>query len=346
MATILVVDDESDLEILIKQKFRKQIREHKYEFVFASNGAQALEKLEQVNNIDLVVSDINMPVMDGLTLLLRLKEKYNLLKSIVVSAYGDMDNIRSAMNRGAFDFLVKPIDFEDLEITIEKTLIQVNILRNTLQAVRENNILKMYVDESVLNFMNSEHAESAIFKNELMEGTVLFIDICGFTSISESRPPNEVVNMLNTYFDIMADEIIKEDGIIDKFIGDAIMATFRGEFHTDRAIDASLAIMRKFTSEHVGDINDGFKPKISIGINSGEMFWGNIGSPKIKRLDYTVIGDAVNIASRIQSAAKPGQILISEFSYNLVKEHFKCESVGAFEFKNKKNPVTVYSVIE
>jgi hypothetical protein len=170
----------------------------------------------------------------------------------------------------------------------------------------------MYVDESVLNFMNSEHAESAIFKNELMEGTVLFIDICGFTSISESRPPNEVVNMLNTYFDIMADEIIKEDGIIDKFIGDAIMATFRGEFHTDRAIDASLAIMRKFTSEHVGDINDGFKPKISIGINSGEMFWGNIGSPKIKRLDYTVIGDAVNIASRIQSAAKPGQILIMD----------------------------------
>lgn len=103
MAKILVVDDEADLEILIKQKFRKQIRENLYAFIFAKNGRQALEQLEEHSDVDLVLSDINMPEMDGLTLLSKLNEKHTLLKSVIVSAYGDMENIRTAMNRGALD---------------------------------------------------------------------------------------------------------------------------------------------------------------------------------------------------------------------------------------------------
>ena len=119
---ILVVDDETDLEVLIKQKFRKQIRQNEYEFVFAINGIDALEKLDSHPNMDLVLSDINMPEMDGLTLLTKLNELNPLLKSVMVSAYGDMENIRTAMNRGAFDFITKPINFEYLTITMEKTL--------------------------------------------------------------------------------------------------------------------------------------------------------------------------------------------------------------------------------
>ena len=105
MAKILVADDEIDLEMLIKQKFRQKIREHKYEFIFAVNGNDALAKINQHPDIDIVLSDINMPEMDGLTLLSRLKESSPLIKSVIVSAYGDMDNIRTAMNRGAFDFI-------------------------------------------------------------------------------------------------------------------------------------------------------------------------------------------------------------------------------------------------
>src|SRR6476659_9820535 len=101
MAKILVADDESDLEVLIKQRFRRQIRENKYQFHFALNGRQALEVLQQNNDIDVVLSDINMPEMDGLTLLSSLTEKSPLIKTVIVSAYGDMDNIRSAMNKGA-----------------------------------------------------------------------------------------------------------------------------------------------------------------------------------------------------------------------------------------------------
>src|ERR1700712_4192896 len=108
MSKILVVDDETDLEVLIKQKFRKQIRERQYDFVFAFNGKEALEKVHQQPDIDMVFSDINMPEMDGLTLLEKLNEVNPIIKAVIVSAYGDMDNIRSAMNKGAFDFICKP----------------------------------------------------------------------------------------------------------------------------------------------------------------------------------------------------------------------------------------------
>src|ERR1043166_8550453 len=110
-------------------------------------------QLDQRHDIDVVLSDINMPEMDGLTLLTKLNEQNNLMKAVIVSAYGDMDNIRVAMNRGAFDFITKPVNFEDLELTMEKTLKQVQQMKETLQAVKEYNILRMYVDQTVLNFM-------------------------------------------------------------------------------------------------------------------------------------------------------------------------------------------------
>src|SRR3954463_4832341 len=150
MAKILVADDEMDLEILIKQKFRKQIREHKYEFVFAVNGCDALNKLKDNPDIDVVLSDINMPEMDGLTLLDKLNEVSPLIKAVMVSAYSDMDNIRTAMNKGAFDFICKPVNFDDLELTMTKTIQHVGQLRDTLRAIKENNILRMYVDENVI----------------------------------------------------------------------------------------------------------------------------------------------------------------------------------------------------
>src|SRR6187399_3218300 len=172
MAKILVVDDETDLEVLIKQKFRQKIREHKYEFVFAINGKHALEQLELNTDVDVVLSDINMPEMDGLTLLSKINEQNTILKAVIVSAYGDMENIRIAMNRGAFDFITKPVNFEDLDLTIGKTIRHVAQTRQTLKAIRENNILRMYVDETVLNFMNRQEFETALLKNETIEATV------------------------------------------------------------------------------------------------------------------------------------------------------------------------------
>jgi class 3 adenylate cyclase len=283
-----------------------------------------------------------MPEMDGLTLLTKLNEASPLTKTVMVSAYGDMDNIRTAMNRGAFDFITKPVNFEDLEVTMEKTIRYVNQLKETLQAIKENNILRMYVDANVLNFMGTKEYESSLTANETLEATVAFIDICSFTSISEKEKPDTVVKMLNKYFDLMVKEIIAQNGIIDKFIGDCIMAVFKGSYHLDRAIDACIAIRDKvdsLPSEH------SFSPKVSIGINSGEMISGNIGSATLRRLDYTVIGDTVNTAQRLQGAAGKSQIVITEEAYEKVRQSFNCRQIGSAALKNKAAQAILYEVL-
>ena len=346
MTKILVADDEADLEMLIKQKFRRQIREHEYEFIFAANGCEALEKIKQNDDVEIVLSDINMPEMDGLTLLTELGNLSPLIKSVIVSAYGDMDNIRTAMNRGAFDFLCKPVNFDDLEVTMKKTIHHVHQLRQTLDAIKENNILRMYVDETVLNFMNRKEFENSLMVNETVEATAAFIDICSFTTISEHESADTVVKMLNRYFDVMVKEIIAQNGYVDKFIGDAVMAVFRGDYHLDRAIEACLAVRSAIEKLPGHENNISFMPKVSIGINSGEMISGNIGSANLRRLDYTVVGDAVNVAQRLQSVAKDGQILINENCYEKVKESFHCNKIGEVALKHKKNPMTVYEVLD
>ncbi len=345
MTKILVADDETDLEILIKQKFRQKIRERQYEFIFAVNGKDALEKIQRSPDVDIILSDINMPEMDGLTLLTQLNASSPLIKAVIVSAYGDMENIRTAMNRGAFDFITKPINFEDLSVTMEKTIQHVRQIKETIKAIKENNILKMYVDESVLNFMDRKEFESSLMANESVEATVAFIDICGFTAITEKESPDQVVRLLNKYFDVMVKEILAQNGYIDKFIGDAVLAVFKGQYHLDRAIDACLAVRSQIDQLPKEDVSEDFQPKVSIGINSGEMICGNIGSAKLKRLDYTVIGDVVNTAQRLQSQAKANQIVISESAYQKVKESFDCQKLGEVSLKHKSAPVMIYEVL-
>ena len=148
---ILIVDDEPDLEVLIRQRFRRSIRSGEFEFLFAHNGVQALEKLRENWDIAVMLTDINMPQMDGLTLLNELEqlneETGHLTKAVVVSAYGDMENIRTAMNRGAFDFLTKPIDFQDVEITIKKTLDYVSQIKEG-RRVEEYRLAKTVAEDN------------------------------------------------------------------------------------------------------------------------------------------------------------------------------------------------------
>jgi adenylate cyclase len=343
MIRILVADDETDLESLIRQKFRRQIREQRYDFVFAVNGKDALEKMQQHPDISIVLSDINMPEMDGLTLLAKLNESNPLTKTVMVSAYGDLDNIRAAMNRGAFDFVTKPVNFEDLELTMEKTAKYVNQLKETLQAIKENNILKMYVDANVLQFMGTREFENSLTANESIEATVAFIDICSFTSISENQTADTVVQMLNRYFDCIVKEVIAQNGIVDKFIGDCVMAVFKGEYHLDRAVDACLAIRDRINSLPA---EYDFAPKVSIGINSGEMISGNIGSATLRRLDFTVIGDTVNTAQRLQGVAGSGQVVINESCYQQIKQSFNCKPIGLTALKNKAEEMMLFEVID
>ena len=129
-----MVDDEPDLEPLVLQRMRHKIQSGEYNFVFARDGIDALEMLKENQDIDIVISDINMPHMDGLTLLEQIPKVDPSVRAIILSAYGDMKNIRTAMRRGAFDFITKPIDFADLEETIDRTLVQLDAWRSALSS--------------------------------------------------------------------------------------------------------------------------------------------------------------------------------------------------------------------
>jgi len=194
---ILVVDDEADLEVLIRQKFRKQIRDNEYDFTFAQNGVEALSRIADHPDIGLVLSDINMPEMDGLTLLHRINELKNpALKAIIVSAYGDMDNIRIAMNRGAFDFLTKPIDFNDLETTIAKTLEQLAVLR---QATRDR--------EQLLSVRNDLNTAARIQQTILPRVFPPFPERGEFDIYAQMTPAKEVGGDFYDFFFIDHDRL-------------------------------------------------------------------------------------------------------------------------------------------
>ena len=174
-ARILVVDDEPDLEELIRQKFRHEIRDGTVAFLFARDGVDALTLLAANHDIDLVVTDINMPRMDGLTLLQKLQEGEGNLSTVIVSAYGDMANIRTAMNRGAFDFLVKPIDFLDFETTLAKTIRHVEVLREARQRQAENQRLELASQHKSQFLANMSH-ELRTPLNAILGYTELILD--------------------------------------------------------------------------------------------------------------------------------------------------------------------------
>ena len=200
-AKILAVDDEPDFELLIRQRFRRQIREEEFAFRFAHHGEEALTALAAEPDIDLMLLDINMPVMDGLTLLSELRERQSAVRAIIVSAYGDMTNLRTAMNRGAFDFVTKPVDLSDLEITIRKTLANIAKLREIDRlreaAERARNNLSRYFSPNIVEMLAAQDEPLGAVRRQTV--AVLFADIVGFTRMAEAMPPEAVVTMLREF---------------------------------------------------------------------------------------------------------------------------------------------------
>ena len=229
-ATILFVDDEPDLEALVLQKFRKRIREGAVNFMFAHDGLEALQSLEANPDVDMVVSDINMPRMDGLSLLAKLQEAEDKKSTIIVSAYGDMSNIRVAMNRGAFDFLTKPIDFADLEATIDKTIRHVEMLREArwrqAEAERAHASLSRYFSPQIASRLACASGEGDGMEVQWREVATIFTDITGFTSLVESARPEVLGELLNEYVGGMTDVVFAHEGTVAKVIGDAIHVLF------------------------------------------------------------------------------------------------------------------------
>jgi len=318
-AKILVVDDEPDIEVLVNQRFRRNIRSGEYDFSFARDGAEALEMLQSDADIDMVLSDINMPRMDGLTLLGHLSEVNPMLRAVIVSAYGDMENIRTAMNLGAFDFVTKPIDFEDLRVTIDKTLSDLAILRDALDkrfaAERARANLSRYFAPSLVETLADTDEPFGPAREQ--NATILFADIVGFTTLSANKSPEAVFELLRELLSRMAGAVFEAGGTLDKYIGDGLMATFgtpiSGSQDASDALRCAVAMQAAIDDINHARTDAGDGPlRVAIGIHRGPVLVGNIGEER--RLEFAVIGDTVNVASRLEALARPlnTRIVVSE----------------------------------
>ena len=308
-AQILVVDDEPDVEALVLQKFRRQIKDGAVSFLFAHDGVEALTALRANGAIDLVVTDINMPRMDGLTLLQKLQESDENISTIVVSAYGDMANIRTAMNRGAFDFVTKPIDFLDLETTIAKTLKHIASLRDARQrqaaAERAHASLSRYFSPNLAQQLASDTAALDL-GSQRREIATLFTDITSFTALVETLEPEVLGPLLNEYLTGMTDIVFAHDGTVAKIVGDALHVLFGapGEQpdHAARAVACALAL-----DQHAEAFRERCRKKgltlgaTRIGVHAGPAIVGNFGGGRF--FDYTA-GDTINVAARLEAANK------------------------------------------
>jgi class 3 adenylate cyclase len=350
--TILFVDDEADLEALVQQKFRRQIREGAVKVMFAHDGLEALATIEQNPAIDMVVSDINMPRMDGLSLLARLQECEDAARksTIIVSAYGDMSNIRVAMNRGAFDFLTKPIDFGDLEATIDKTVRHVEMLREArrrqAEAERAHASLSRYFSPQIASRLASNGEDGNGMEVHRRDVATIFTDVTSFTSLVENIEPELLGALLNEYTGGMTDIVFAHEGTVGKIIGDGIHILFNApgdqpDFAT-RAV-ACAHDMDAWAEEfkqrwRAKGINFG---ATRIGVHAGPALVGNFGGEKY--FDYTAHGDTINTASRLQTANKQlgTRICVSE-TVAKGAENFKGRPVGDIVLRGRSEPLRTY----
>jgi adenylate cyclase len=345
-ARILVVDDEPDLETLIQQKFRHQIRDGTVSFLFARDGIEALAALKADDAIELVVTDINMPRMDGLTLLQKLQESEEEVSTIIVSAYGDMKNIRTAMNRGAFDFLTKPIDFVDFETTIAKTLRHIEILRDAqrrlVEAERAHASLSRYFSPNLAERLASD-AGTVDLGSQRREIATLFTDIASFTTLVETLEPDVLGPLLNDYLTGMTDIVFAHDGTVAKIVGDALHVLFGapGEQpdHADRAVNCALVLDEYAQSFRARWNKKGIALGVTrIGVHAGPAIVGNFGGGRF--FDYTAYGDTINIAARLEAANKPlGTRICVSATLAAKVDHFQGRPVGDLLLRGKTEPL-------
>jgi len=348
-ATILVVDDEPDLEALVLQKFRRQIRDGAVSFMFAHDGIEALASIEAHPHVDMVVSDINMPRMDGLSLLAKLQEAEDKKSTIIVSAYGDMSNIRTAMNRGAFDFLTKPIDFGDLEMTIEKTIRHVEMMRDArrrqAEAERAHASLSRYFSPQIASRL-AAIADSDGMEVHWREVAVIFTDITGFTSLVETAPADVLGALLNEYVGGMTDVVFAHEGTVAKIIGDAIQVLFNAPGdqpdYARRAVDCAHDLdawaeeFRRRWKEK--GVNFG---ATRIGVHAGPALVGNFGGSRF--FDYTAYGDTINTAARLEGANKLlGTRICVSAAVADGAGNFRGRPVGDIVLRGRSEPLRAY----
>jgi len=335
---ILVVDDEIDLARLVVEI----LQDEGYQAEAVHTGNEGLTKARQILP-DLIILDWKLPDMEGIDVcrVLKQEEATEFIPVVMLTSQSSEKDKIKGLETGADDYMTKPFGSGELVARVKA------ILRRTKRRERiTDDRLGM-----LQKYMPKEFADKIISGSKAIEGerrnvTVLLADLSGFTALSEKLDPEQVRSLINDCFGILARSIYKHEGIIDKFIGDAIMALFGAPLaHEDdpqRALRTALELMElleKFNIER----HPPSPLKMRIGINTGMVVAGPVGSDL--RMEYTVMGDTVNLTSRLQSAAEPGQILAAQNTYRRSVHDFIFQSLAPISVKGKEEPVRVYLVV-
>jgi CheY-like chemotaxis protein len=339
---VLVVDDEPDMPELVRQRFRRQIARGSHTFLFAADGVEALEQIRLNPDIDVVASDIRMPNMDGLTMLAKVGELAPFTKVVLVSAFGDMANIREAMNRGAFDFLVKPVDYKDLEATIDKTAASVREARRTLRSTHENEIFRMFANDLLMRHLPRPGGGLTLPDSEEVEATAVFVSIA-----LSGMHPDRAISLANKSMDLAVPEVFRRGGMIGRFTEDGLLAIFQGEHHLDRAAGAATYARAEIERHLRRELSESTDDSILVraGIASGRVFIGAVGARTLRRMEYVAFGAPVVAAVALAQQGDKGKTLLEQSLAATLGPEFETRVVATTTLPGGEAPVSVATIV-
>jgi class 3 adenylate cyclase len=321
-----------------------------YEIVKAASGEEALEKFD-AHQIDLILLDVMLPGMNGYEICKSIKKDLanNFLPIVMLTSLDNMEAKVEGLESGADDFLNKPFQKAEL-IARVKNLLKIKFLHDELELRNQliSSMLHRYVNRLVIEQILANPEKYLELGGDRKEVATFFCDIRGFTSLSECMKAGELIHLLNGIYKELTGIVFKNKGTFDKYMGDCIMAFWGApanvEDETLWAIRAALEMQKAFE-----DLKQTWPPEftklgIGIGINFGEVVVGNIGTEEA--MSYTVIGDAVNTAQRVESIALSGQILITKNALSRVEGKIKTRALEPVQLKGKSLPVEIYEVLK
>jgi class 3 adenylate cyclase len=353
---VLYVDDEEQNLVSFRATFRRE-----YNIFTALSGKEGMEIMHK-NDINIIITDQRMPEMTGIQFLEKILPIFPNTIRMILTGFSDVEAIIEAINSGrVFRYITKPWDEQELRMTIENARQLFNLQQRNRNLVTELQqkleeqektliLFKKYVPEQVVNKALSQSGQS-IFEGESREVAVLFCDIRGFTPLSESLKPKEVVGFLNDYYTLMGGIIKKHNGNVTQFVGDEIFATFGApllqENNEEHAVFAAIEMMDK-----LNELNEKYREKFNhdiqmgIGINYGEVVVGNVGSED--KIEFAVTGDTVNTGKRIEMITKerPNLILVRDNVYEKTRELIQAKQWEPLFVKGKKEKISVYEVLK
>jgi adenylate cyclase len=341
---VLVAEDNPNSRQLVKDI----LESIGYEPVLAVDGPSAVQAA-QTDPPDLIILDVNMPGMSGFDVLAIIKgdEKLAHIPVLMLTALADIDNRVTGLGLGADDYLAKPFSPRELAARIDarlRTKAEADELRHTKEIIRQT--FERFVAPSVVEKLLQDPSQVKL-GGQLQEVTVMFSDMEGFTTLSERTQPEMLLGILNQYHALVVSMIQSNGGTVDKFIGDGVMSLYNTPLaqhdHALRAVKTALQI-REALPEFYEQFDMGYRMRINFGIHSGLAVVGNVGTHDL--MEFTAVGDTVNLASRLQDMSENGQVLISQSIFEQIANDVYVNPVGEKYVKGREESVNVYDVLE